>query len=146
MSADKKIMCPSNKAKTGSELLGVRQEDGTVAILPQTLPVDQAFLDKVSMDGIAAEQKFRFTNKCIESGCQQWNGKGCGVVEQVIQFLDHLPVSETIPDCPIRPTCRWYLQKGPSSCKVCPFIVSEITEEDVVVAPVIENSVAGNPA
>lgn len=126
-------MCPSNKAKNGSELLGVRQDDGTVAILPQTLPVDEDFIRKASLDGMEPEKKFRFTNKCVESGCQQWTGKGCGVVEQVIQFLDHLPVKDAIPECPIRPSCRWHLQKGPSACKVCPFIISEITEEDKVI-------------
>ncbi len=127
-----KIMCPSSKAKIGGELFGVRQDDGTIAILPQTLPVDEDFLSKASEDGVHPEQKFRFTNKCIESGCKQWNGKGCGVVEQVVQFINQLPITDNIADCPIRKNCRWHLQKGDEACKVCPFVVSEITEQDKV--------------
>lgn len=133
MTGETKIMCPSSKAKNGAELLGVRQDDGTIAILPQTLPVDQDFVAVASSDGVHPEQKFRFTNKCIESGCRQWNGTGCGVADQVVQFMNSLPIAEELDDCPIRPSCRWYLQKGPDACKVCPFIISEITEEDQVI-------------
>lgn len=124
------IMCPSNRCKPGSKLLGVRQDNGTVSILPEALPIDESFIETVKQNPVAPEQRFRFTNKCIESGCNQWNGKGCGVIEQVIQYLEHIPQSLDLPKCSIRPKCRWFLQKGADACKICRYIVTEITEAD----------------
>lgn len=133
MKQNEKILCPSSKCKSGSELLGVRQDDGTVAILPQTLPIDESFIENASADGIPAEQKFRFTNKCVECGCKQWTGKSCGVIDQLVQYIDTLPVSEALPPCAIRKSCRWYKQQGADACKVCKFVVTEVTENDVMV-------------
>ena len=124
-------MCPSHRCKPGSQLLAVRQEDGTVALLPQPLPVDEDFVAKTKQHEIPAEQRFRFTNKCIEGGCQQWNGKGCGVVERMVQYLDQVPVSDVLPACSIRPRCRWFSQKGADACKICPYVLTEITEEEL---------------
>jgi hypothetical protein len=131
------IMCPSNRCKPGSKLLGVRQENGTVSILPDPLPIDENFINAVNHDGVIPEQKFRVTNKCVETGCSQWNGKGCGVIDNVIQYLEHIPHSATLPKCNIRPSCRWFLQSGADACKICPFIITEITEAD---NPVSSNS------
>lgn len=131
------IQCPSNKCKPGSKLLGVRQEDGTVSILPEPLPIDDNFISTVRNDPTEPEQKFRFTNKCVESGCAQWNGKGCGVIDQVIQYLEHIPQNSSLPRCAIRPSCRWFLQRGADACKICPYIITEITESD---NPVIHSS------
>ena len=127
---DKSIMCPSNKCKPGSKLLGLRQDDGTISILPEALPIDESFIEKVKDHPLAPEQRFRFTNKCVENGCNQWTGKGCGVIDQVVQYLEHIPAKEELPKCSIRPSCRWFLQKGADACKVCPYIITEITEAD----------------
>lgn len=134
MREHEKILCPSSKCKPGSELLGVRQEDGTVAILPQTLPVDEHFMEIANNDGIAAEQKFRFTNKCIEGGCGQWTGSSCGVIENVLTYMEALPVHSNLPTCGIRHSCRWFRQSGADACKVCIFVITEITEKDNVVS------------
>jgi hypothetical protein len=86
MEARKKIMCPSSKAQPGAQLLGVRQDDGTVAILPQPLRIDEAFVE--TANAVApAEQRFRFTNKCVESGCMQWTGTRCGVADKVLSAI-----------------------------------------------------------
>jgi len=125
-----KILCPSSKCKPGSRLLGVRQDDGTVAILPSPLDIDEKFISKVNNDDIRPEQKFRFTNKCIENGCSQWTGKSCGVIEKLVSYLDVLPVKEALPECAIRPQCRWFRQSGVDACKVCTFVITEVTEQD----------------
>lgn len=124
-----KIMCPSSKAQLGAQLLGVRQEDGTVAILPQPLRIDESFLEKAN-EPSHAEQRFRFTNKCIESGCTQWNGERCGVADRVLSLLDHLPIKQELITCAIRPQCRWFLQSGKEACQACPFVITETTEEE----------------
>ena len=92
--------------------MGVRQANGTIAILPEPLPVDDHFMQIVHKDPTPPEQRFRFSNSCVEKGCEQWTGKGCGVIERVVQFLDSVPVKETLPNCAIRPQCRWYSQKA----------------------------------
>lgn len=126
------VMCPSNRCKPGSKLLGVRQNNGVVSILPEALSIDQEFIDKVKEHPRPPEQRFRFTNKCIESGCNQWTDKGCGVIEEVIQYLDQIPSNEELPKCSIRFRCRWFLQKGANACKVCPYILTEITEQELL--------------
>ena len=131
MEENKKIMCPSSRAKEGSEILGIRQDDGTIAILPQPLPIDKDVLANLQQSPVPAEQRFRFTNKCIENGCKQWNGKACGVADRVLEFLDEIPQSTTLPSCAIRPQCRWFLQSGSDACKICPYILTEITEEEI---------------
>jgi hypothetical protein len=151
MSCSDHVRCPSHRCKPGSDLIGVRQDDGTVAILPQPLPVDQHFVDVVSRDAAAPEQRFRFSNKCIESGCSQWTGARCGVIDNVLQLLAGVPSAgdiappaattpptpkesrETLPPCGIRPTCRWFLQAGADACRVCPYVVTHITEIDTFV-------------
>ena len=125
------MTCPSNRCKPGSKLLGVRQQDGKVAMLPEPLAIDDAFIEKVKAHPVAPEQRFRFANKCIEGGCSQWNGKGCGVIEQVVQYLEHLPANEVLPACSIRVKCRWFAQRGVEACRICPYVVTEITEEEL---------------
>jgi hypothetical protein len=131
MATDKTIMCPSHRCKPGSKLIGVRQEDGTVAILPQALPIDENFIEKAKQHPMAAEQRFRFTNKCIEGGCNQWDGKGCGVANRMLQYLDQVVTQEALPPCAIRQNCRWFLQEGPESCKICPYVLTEISEKEI---------------
>ncbi|MDB5223381.1 MAG: hypothetical protein JWN83_2048 [Chitinophagaceae bacterium] len=125
------IACPSNRCKPGSKLLGIRQENGTVTILPEPLSIDESFIEKVKEHPVPAERRFRFTNKCIENGCNQWTGKGCGVIEEVVQYLDRIPVNEVLPPCSIRVHCRWFLQKGADACTICPYIITEITENEL---------------
>jgi len=125
-----KILCPGHRCVPGSRLLGVRQDDGTIAILPQTLPIDDAFIEKAKQHPIAPERRFRFTNKCIEGGCKQWNGKGCNVAERVMPHLENRLEHEQLPSCGIRSSCRWYIQKGDVACMICSFVSTEITKEE----------------
>lgn len=122
-------MCPSSKAQKGAQLLGVLQEDGTMAILPQPLRIDDAFLE-VAARAEPAEQSFRFTNKCVESGCAQWTGSRCGVSDQIVSVLAEVMLREDLPDCGIRAACRWYRQNGEDACRICPLVITHTTEAD----------------
>jgi len=130
-SIDEKIICPSSRAKAGSQLLGIRQADGTVAILPQPLPVDAHFLATASSIS-NPEQRFRFANKCVEGGCRQWNGKACSIAERITGFLEQVPFEKELAACAIRPRCRWHLQSGDDACRMCSFVVTEITEQEAL--------------
>jgi hypothetical protein len=134
------FLCPSAKAKPGSQLLGVRQKDGTVAILPEALPVDEEFMQIVQTDPTPAEQRFRFSNKCVENGCVQWTGKSCGVIERVVEFLDSVPLKESLPPCSIRPRCRWYAQNSADACRICPYVLTEITIDELREAGLLQDT------
>lgn len=129
MKTNKTILCPSSRAQTGARLLGIRQEDGRVAILPEPLKIDESFID-ISNQLAHAEQQFRFTNKCVESGCKQWTGQRCGVSDNLIQASQFLKLDNSLPECGIRAQCRWYNQNGAAACNICPLVITEVTEEE----------------
>jgi hypothetical protein len=132
--ARKGMLCPSSRPKPGSALIGVRQDDGTVAILPQPLPVDDNFLRIAAEHPLAPDQRFRFTNKCVESGCSQWTGSRCGVIDQALTMMESA-IEESLPACGIRPTCRWFDQSGAAACKACTLIITRTTESDLPMHP-----------
>lgn len=126
MNKKSSIACPSSRMKKGAKLLAVRNTNGRMAILPQTLAIDDGFIKKASNHHEPAETRFRFTNKCIENGCKQWNGKGCGLSDFIIKYLDKVQPAEVLPACSIRVQCRWFIQQGADACKICPYVAMEI--------------------
>ncbi len=129
MKSKESVLCPSCRAQKGARLLGIRQADGRVALLPQPLLINDAFIKEASKHS-HAEQQFRFTNKCVESGCKQWTGTRCGVADTIVAVMNDLHISDELPTCGIRPQCRWFKQNGADACKVCPFVITETTSED----------------
>ncbi|MGW4898670.1 hypothetical protein ACWEQL_41525, partial [Kitasatospora sp. NPDC004240] len=69
------------------------------------------------------------------SACSQWTGRGCGVVDHVLDGPPHPgwadlgpPATDTdgpLPICAIRRDCRWFTQRGAAACAVCPTIVAD---------------------
>ena len=50
--APDELLCPSTQASTGAALIGVVGPDGRVGILGRPLPVDEDFLDNVSVSAL----------------------------------------------------------------------------------------------
>lgn len=98
----KEILCPSFSYQSGSRLLGVRQSDGTISILPKPLEIDDEAFIKKSNEGVHLERQFRFVNNCQESKCKQWTGKKCSIAPRVLHFVTQAMTTE-IPECSIRP-------------------------------------------
>jgi len=95
--------------------------------LSTSFPVTADFIQETTK-GRPAEQRFRFANRCVQSGCNQWKDGKCSVIKNV---LDALPVFESsLPKCAIRSSCRWYFQEGPKACSVCPLIITDSMQED----------------
>ncbi len=131
---EEKILCPSARAQPGAQLVGIRQANGTVAILPQALKVTTEFINIASNDGIEPEKKFRFSNKCVEHGCAQWTGVRCGVADRIaeqFELLMHHKEDRKLPECAIRSQCRWFKQLNAQACEVCPYVVTKISEEEI---------------
>jgi hypothetical protein len=116
--------CPSGRCRRGSALIGVRTEEGLGYVTPP-LPIDDDFIERVAQSGGAAEQRFRFSEPCIEQGCGQWTGDACGVIDTLLQAPSPPPAS--LPACGIRSRCRWFAQAGARACAVCPLVVTDNT-------------------
>ncbi len=120
-------LCPSARAEEGALLLGVVGPDQAVRMLLEPEPLTPELAEAVAAVG-EPEKHFRFANRCVKSGCNQWNGGRCGVVDRIMAVNQHLTESRALPACGIRSQCRWYQQSGPLACTVCPFIVTDATQ------------------
>jgi hypothetical protein len=121
--ASNALLCPSARCEPGATLLGVVRSDATIGHLPQTYIVDEEFAQAANADGLA-ETRFRFASACVKGNCSQWNGSSCGVVAQAADelALRHSPV---MPNCSIRPQCRWFAERAADACRVCHFVVTD---------------------
>jgi hypothetical protein len=68
-------------------------------------------------------QIFRIAARCDENGCVHFDGTRCGLARRIVRILP--AVTEGLPACIIRPTCRWYQQEGRAACLRCPQVVTE---------------------
>jgi hypothetical protein len=125
MITDNNTLCPSSRAETGAILLGIITPEEQVAMLSEQVEINQEFIDAVSQEK-TPESQFRFANRCVKSGCQQWASGRCGVIDAVMKVNPNLQVENiNLPICSIRSQCRWYQQVGANACAVCPFIITD---------------------
>lgn len=128
MITEQNVLCPSAKAETGAILLGVITPQEQVALLTEQVVINQEFIDAVSQEK-SPESQFRFANRCVKTGCQQWASGQCGVIDSVMKVNPNLQVQDAyLPVCSIRSQCRWYQQVGANACVVCPFIITNSQE------------------
>ncbi|HEX3424770.1 MAG TPA: hypothetical protein VHT30_01470 [Acidimicrobiales bacterium] len=123
--------CPSGRCQEGSLLLGEVQEDQRVAFVHPAIPVDAEFVAQASD---SAQRRFRFAEACVASGCAQWTGERCGVIDEVLTAArttapQLVVVEAPLPYCGIRSSCRWFHQSGRAACRVCRFVVTDTTAE-----------------
>lgn len=117
-------LCPSSTGTEGASILGLVKGNHTVALLPEPLPITKDFIDKAQTQG-TLEKRFRFVNKCVKSGCRQWTGSHCGVIEQLVKANKNLKLDESLRTCSIRDNCRWYKEHGSRACQVCIYVVTD---------------------
>jgi hypothetical protein len=101
--------------------------DGRVHNLKSALTVDEGFLDSAAKDG-PVEARMRFASRCQTSGCAQWTGSRCGVIDRALAHIEAvlpLPENGALPPCTIRSDCRWYAQTGAKACGACSYIVTD---------------------
>jgi hypothetical protein len=116
--------CPSAPCIEGALLIGVTTPSGRLAYFQPPARVDAQFVDHAEAEG-HPERRYRFSLPCIEAGCSQWTGSGCGLADHLVEHdaVDHTPAK--LPGCGIRRTCRWYSQRGAEACAVCPLVVAD---------------------
>ena len=116
--------CPSAPATPGAGLLGILGPDGQIHNLRTALTVDESFLATARNAG-PVEARMRFSGTCQTTGCAQWTGARCGVIDRVMAQIGPLPPKAALQPCTIRQTCRWFDQTGPSACTGCALVVTD---------------------
>lgn len=121
-----KKMCPSYIGKIGAQLFGVVGKEGKVQFITP-LTVTEDFLEQ-NQDKNNLEQRFRFTGKCIEKGCAQWDKEEskCSLSRKVQNLGSHKETELFF--CPIREYCRWYSQDGKEACFSCNEVTRNMEE------------------
>jgi hypothetical protein len=121
------LMCPSAPAELDNLLIGIVQNSGRVALLGKAWPVSPGFLANAAGNLVAPELRFRFAGKCQSSGCANWRSGRCGVVDKVMPLAAASEPSDVhiLPDCSLRPGCRWFRQNGGRACIACQWVITE---------------------
>lgn len=116
--------CPSAQPDMqDAQLLGVVSgppEAPRLAYLNARLPVSDALLK--AAEPVPAIKVMRFAARCEEQKCTHFDGSNCTLAQRVVSMLPE--VTEMLPPCVIRSTCRWYRQEGRAACMRCPQIVT----------------------
>lgn len=118
------MSCPSAECRPGSVLLGIVLPNGRVAFSRDKVVIDAAFVE-AAHEGRPPEQRFRFAGSCVESGCRQWAGHGCGLIDRLVSEGADEPPPPSLPNCSVRDSCRWYDQHRHRACAVCPEVVTD---------------------
>lgn len=126
--ANSTILCPSWSCEAGASLIGIVLGDGSVAFSKERIVVDAAFVE-VARQGRSPEKRFRFSSTCKRGGCVQWTDGKCGIVERVVSEHEDRASARSepfvLPECSIRPQCRWHLQAGDDACRACPEVITD---------------------
>jgi hypothetical protein len=134
-------LCPSAQpAMANAHVLGVVEptpEGPRVAYLNERVAATAEVLGQAAP--LATGSVFRLTATCESSRCTHFDGTNCGLAQRIVARLP--AVTERLPPCTIRPSCRWHRQEGGAACLRCPQVV---TYDESADATMIE--VARGPA
>lgn len=116
-------LCPSSLPELpNSQIFGVVEGTVTapkVTYLPVSMPVTPALLAAASP--VDPTEVFRIAAPCIAGGCQHLSHGQCQLAQRMVTRLPE--VTKSLPDCSIRPDCRWWQQEGKAACLRCPQLV-----------------------
>ena len=116
-------VCPSATLDHAVTLLGVVGPDGRVHYVSPAMPVDDNFRQKAASAG-SAEARFRFAGLCVEGECRQWTGTRCGVIDTLLDQVEH-ELDSDLRACTVRRDCRWFGQSGAAACRVCTWVITD---------------------
>jgi hypothetical protein len=120
-------LCPSARCSKGNILLGIVNRQGRIDFLPDKIVIDDAFVAAASK-GRKPEQRFRFSGPCMRGACDRWRDNACSVAKL---FHEEAPAllrdfePPPLPNCSIRPDCRWHSEYGDEICAACVWVVTE---------------------
>jgi hypothetical protein len=118
-------LCPSSQPNLDNVVVfGVVEgtvEEPRVAYLEQVQPLNEEL--QPSSSSVKATEMMRLASSCYEKGCVHFDGSDCRLAQRIVEQLP--TVTETLPACQIRSSCRWWQQEGKSACLRCPQVVTE---------------------
>lgn len=128
---DKAILCPSWGCEAGASIIGIVLGDGSVAFSKERIVIDAAFVE-TARQGRSPEKRFRFSSTCKRAACVQWADGKCGIIDRVLSEEHHFSDDGAfeLPECSIRPQCRWHLQSGDIACRACPEVITDRRPEN----------------
>lgn len=77
---------------------------------------------------LAPTEVFRLAARCEQSKCVHFEGERCQLAARIADLLPK--VTDHLPPCAIRKTCRWYRQEGRAACERCPQILTLNADPD----------------
>lgn len=102
---------------------------GVVAGTPEAprvayLKAEAAVTDEMlqGLGDLRPTQVFRYAARCEESRCAQYCNGCCSLGQRIAELLPE--VTDALPSCTIRPTCRWYAEIGRAACLRCPQVMT----------------------
>lgn len=126
--SNKNSMCPSAPFTNKSHLLGGVNAKGEIDYFGGPIQLTEVTVKYLSNLG-SPEKQFRFTTLCQEELCGQWKNGGCSVGNAIANSDNQTGKSDfKKPNCGIRSACRWLKQEGPSVCKFCNLIITDVSQ------------------
>lgn len=116
-------LCPSSQPDT-DDAVAFGVVEGTVeAPRVEYLERSQSVEAIVQPSAVKPTEMLRIASSCQEKGCLHFDGFDCRLAAKIVEQLPI--VTETLPPCQIRSSCRWWQQEGKSACLRCPQVVTE---------------------
>ena len=82
----------------------------------------------------------RFSAGCEESQCKHFDGEKCKLAQRIVQKMS--PVSESLPPCIIRKSCRWFHQEGKAACFRCPQVQTYVNNPNATTVEIADAETA----
>jgi hypothetical protein len=118
--------CPSAQpASPGAEVIGIvhrlDREQVVVAFLRHRVEIEHVL--SMLPASVSPTEVFRFGARCAESNCRHFSSDRCTLVSRIVAELPQ--VTDHLPPCRLRSSCRWWQQEGAAACCRCPQIATE---------------------
>jgi hypothetical protein len=102
-------------------VVGGSVEDPLVSYLADVQPVTEEVL--AAAGPVKPTEIFRFAAPCAGTSCVHFDGWDCRLAQRIATLVP--AVVDVLPNCRIRPECRWWQQEGKAACLRCPLVVTE---------------------
>lgn len=131
-----RLLCPSAQpdweGAVATGVVGGTVEEPRVRPLAEPTPVSQQLLDL--SQPVRPTEVFRFAAPCLCNRCQHFGENECHLAAKIVRMVP--PVADDLPQCDIRPRCRWFAQEGREACLRCPQVVTD----DAYRSPVMQRA------
>ena len=125
-----KAKCPSAQPwMVESQILGVMSgdpENPGLSYLNAAAPATDEMLWMAAP--LAPTEVFRLAARCDTRTCKHFDGTDCRLAARVVALLP--TVTDELPPCAIRRSCRWHYQEGGAACLRCPQVQTTHSEID----------------